>query len=96
MKTLEIVHARIRNLRHRERNGAYSKEYYVLTAEMTLRDPETQKILIGAEPVSNIAIIADLKDGETPYAIRNNGEITAHVGREPDKKRGINLHYSKK
>ena len=96
MKTLEIVHARIRNLRHRERNGAYSNEYYVLTVEMTLYDPETQEILIYAYPVHEITIIADLKDGETPYAIRDNGKITAHIGREPDKKRGINLHYSTK
>ena len=96
MKTLEIVHARIRNLRHRERNGAYSKECYVLTAELTLYDPETQEILIRAEPVHNIKIIADLKDGETPYAILDKGNITAHIGREPDKKRGINLHYSTK
>lgn len=94
MKTLEIVHAHIRNLRHRERNGTYSKEYYVLTAELTLRDPETQEILIHAEPVREIKIIADLKDGETPYVIRDSGKITAHVGSEPDKKRGINLHYS--
>ena len=94
MKSLEIVHAHIRNLRHRERNGAYSKEYYVLTAEMTLYDPETREILIYAYPVRDITIIADLKDGETPYVIRDSGKITVHVGSEPDKKRGINLHYS--
>lgn len=96
MKTLEIIHARIRNLRHRKRNGAYSNEHYVLTAEMTLYDPETQEILIYAYPVRDITIIANLKDGETPYTIRDNGKITAHIGREPDKKRGINLHYSTK
>lgn len=68
----------------------------MLTAELTLYDPETQEILIHAYPVRDITIIADLKDGETPYAIRDSGKITAHVGREPDKKRGINLHYSTK